>query len=275
MNEVEVEFRQKLAKTENSLKQVEYDKALLEKKLEALEASSKQTIERLQNDKIKLELNLIQLESQLRENHQEKENLILAAENQQQQHQQQQQQKNNQLLQPPLNKNSSSSSSLSSLPNNSSLTSRSNNNDDSIMLSNCIRTAVEALSHVYSSLEERDTLLKPFLSNGPHVKFAAKCEQSLVGIESKFRHGKVDAGTLNMTLVDEFVDSNRRLLQATIAELGVSTSVSLGQSTSSASLATPSEEMDKLHKKLKIYLNKIDAFLFDSNAQVRFNLPAM
>ena len=79
MNEVEVEFRQKLAKTENSLKQVEYDKALLEKKLEALEASSKQTIERLQNDKIKLELNLIQLESQLRENHQEKENLILAA----------------------------------------------------------------------------------------------------------------------------------------------------------------------------------------------------
>lgn len=244
-----MEFRQKLAKTEQSLKQIEYEKCLLEKKLESLEVSSKQTIERLQNDKIKLELNLIQLESQLRETHQEKESLLLerTTSNEQQQKQES------------LNKNSSSSS-LSSIPNHSA---SSRLNEDSSSIMNCVRSSVEALSRTYANLEERNTLLKPFLANGP-LKLASKCEQILVSIEQKFTSGKIEPAQI-VAQFDEFIELNKKLIQATIAELGVSTSVSLAQSTQSAVLAKPSEEMDKLHKKLKIYLNKIDVFLFDAS----------
>lgn len=236
-----MEFRQKLAKTESSLKQVEYEKALLEKKLESLELTSKQSIEKLQNEKIKLELNLIQLESQLRETHQEKESLI---------------QQSNSIV---LIKNSSSSS-LSSIPNNASVvTAGSIKSGDESALSNCIRAGCEALARIYSSLEERNGYLKPFLANGPSLKLAAKCESSLAAIETKLRNGS----SMSAGLFDELADINRKLLQATVAELGVSTSVSLAQSSGSAALARPSEDMDKLHKKLKIYLNKIDAFLYE------------
>lgn len=261
-----MEFRQKLTKTEHSLKQVEYEKALLEKKLDSLDTSSKQTIERLQNDKIKLELSLIQLENQLRETHQEKENLL------------QQSKENSNSLQL-LNKNSSSSS-LSSIPNNTSLLTpaaggsvhSARSAGEETTLTNCVRSTVEALGHIYTSLDERNTYLKPFLANGPNAKLAVKCEQTLSSIEAKFKSGKVDPTTLPVALVDEYFDLNRRLLLATVAELGVSTSVSLAQSTSTVALARPSEDMDKLHKKLKIYLNKIDAFLFDQTIanQVHF-----
>lgn len=249
LNEVEVEFRQKLSKTEQSLKQIEYDKILLEKKLESLETTSKITIERLQNDKIRLELNLVQLENQLRETHHEKEmkeselakketELIRQVEQNEQ-----------------LNKNSSSSS-LSSIQNNSLV--RSFNEDG--VLASCVKSSIEALCRVYSCLEERNGYLKSFLTNGPPLKLALKCEQSLNSLDSRYKARKF--GEMSV-LLDEYFEYNQKLLQSMVSELSVSTSVSLAQI--SPTIARPSEDMDKLNKKIKLYLNKINVFLFDSN----------
>ncbi|RMZ99895.1 phosphatase 1 regulatory subunit 21-like [Brachionus plicatilis] len=76
LGELEVDLRHKIAKGQQSLKQVEYEKMLVDKRLQALELSSKTSIEALQNDKMKLELSVIQLEDQLRATHLEKEQLM-------------------------------------------------------------------------------------------------------------------------------------------------------------------------------------------------------
>lgn len=150
LGDLEVEFRQKLAKTEQSLKQIEYEKLLLEKKLESCESTSKSTIEKLQNDKIKLELNIIQLENQLRETHHEKElkeNELLRKENELLKQFEQNEQ---------LNKHSSSSSSsLSSIVVTNK---RDSLNED--LFFNCYRTILDSLMRTYSSIEERNSIVK-------------------------------------------------------------------------------------------------------------------
>jgi len=145
LTELEVEFRQKLAKTEHVLKQCEYEKLELEKKIDSLEQKSKYEVEKLQNEKSTLELNIIQLENQLRTTHNEKEQK--ESENQELIFKQQQQLKAN-----------SSSASLPSTEENSKTnvpkSETTTQNDEQIFFTH-FETILSTLSNLYASLDER------------------------------------------------------------------------------------------------------------------------
>lgn len=229
LNELEVDLRQKLVKNEQSLKQIEYEKLILEKKVESIEISSKATIEKLENDKIKLELTIIQLENQLRATHQEKEmkeSELLRKESEhnllKQQHAE-------------LHKNSSSSS-LNSMSANSP-TKKENIHHET--LSSGLKSLVDSLKKFYVCLDER-------LSKKSLPKLALKCEQTIQQVENSFKN--LNLKNLEQKF-DEFLDSNHKLFQSIMSDLVNGAS-------------SDSDEMQKLKKKLKIYLNKIDQFFF-------------
>ena len=188
--------------------------------------------------KIKLELNIIQLENQLRATHHEmetketefkKENLELL-------------EKHQNLL----GHSQSSSSSLSSLSGNTS----SNNNTTSTpvkreilleeTLSSHLVHQVDCLAKIYNCIDERK------LSTQQVSKQAVKSEQLLMqqiaaSISNKFKN--LDR------IIAEFFESNHSLIQSVLNDL-------------TSSKDNGSSEMDTLNKKLKIYLNKLDLSLF-------------
>lgn len=236
LSELEVDLRQKLVKNEQSLKQIEYEKLLLEKKLEAYESSSKSVIEKLENDKIKLELNVIQLENQLRSTHQEKELKESELMRKESEH--------SLLIQQnaELHKNSSSSSlSLSSVAKK-----ESNVNQQQELFINCLKSNLDCLNKMFTCLVER-------LDKQGSSKLALKCEQMIQQIQNKFK-------TFNLNQLDQLInglcDSNHKLLQSIINDF--STSKTSGNK---------NEDMEKLRKKVKIYLNKLDQFLYSDESE--------
>ena len=129
LNELEVEFRLKLAKNEQTLKQAESDKLVAEKRLSLAELGAKSAVEKLQNDKIKLELSVIQLEEQLRASQRHE----LKRENKEQ-------------TQVELRSSSSSSSSLLSLA-------EAARPEETLVAQ--LRTLVECLSRIYGCVDEK------------------------------------------------------------------------------------------------------------------------
>lgn len=234
LNELEVEFRLKLAKNEQSLKQIESEKLLVEKKFELNEQSSKALIEKLQNDKIKLELNIIQLENQLRSTHHEletketefkKENQELIIKNQNLLHM------------------SNSSSSLSSLGTTASTPIKREILLEET-LTTFLKTQMDCLSKIYNCIDERKSSIQS-------SKQSVKCEQILsqqmtTAITNKFKNfDKISS---------DFFDSNHTLLQVILTDL--------------MSIQNCSQEIETLNKKLKIYLNKLDTSLFVSETNL-------
>jgi protein phosphatase 1 regulatory subunit 21 len=208
LNELEVEFRQKVAKTEQLLKQAELEKLMLEKKLESLEQSSKSTIEKLQNDKIKLELNVIQLENQLRESTHGAFS-------------------KNGFLTTPANPVQNNHSPVNVLAVDAGNLSK--------QLDTFVKSGADCLSKIYNSLGE----LRRF------EKTSAKCDKSL---ELLRNHVQNSENNLDESL-NNFYKLNHALINEMLKSLEVNNKKSSG-------------EMEKLNKKLKIYLNKLKQLLF-------------
>ena len=202
LNELEVDLAQKIAKNQESLKQVEYDKMLLEKKLHALELSSKSSIEKLENDKIKLELSIIQLEDQLRSTHLENEQLIRKESEQ------------NLVCQ----QNEKPLAHVNSVKLNNTLQGH-------------LEFVFESLTQVYSSLEDL------FGKKVKICKAVTKCALLL----------KQMVNSPNESNLSQFLNSNQDMLSILVENLLQS---------------SQNIQMDKLNKKIKIYLNKLDQFLF-------------
>jgi protein phosphatase 1 regulatory subunit 21 len=243
LNELEVEFRLKLAKNEQALKQIESEKLLTEKKFELNEQSSKALIEKLQNDKIKLELNLIQLENQLRSTHHEME----TKESEFKKENQELLMKNQNLLHM-----SNSSSSLSSLGTTSSTPTKK----EIILeenLSAHLKTQMDCLCKIYNCLDERKSSIQS-------SKQALKCEQILsqqmtASVSNKFKNFD--------RISSEFFDSNHTLIQIIITDL------------TTPNQSSNNQEIDTLNKKLKIYLNKLDTSLFVNETNFSKNLSQL
>ena len=206
MNELEVDFRLKLAKSEQTLKQVESEKLLAIIKLESSEASSKMLIEKLQNDKIKLELNIIQLENQLRVTHREME----TKESEFKKESQELLAKHQTLLHA-----SNSSSSLSSMGANTPVK-KEHQLEDTLV--SHLKTQLDCLSKIYSCLDEQ--------KSGQACRQAVKCEQMLTqqitaSVSNKFKNFD--------KLVAEFCELNHSLLVAVTSDLA--TPIQLAKST--------------------------------------------
>jgi hypothetical protein len=206
LNELELEFRQKVAKTEQLLKQSEYEKSLLERRVESLEQTSKLTVEKLQNDKIKLELNVIQLENQLREG-----GLIT----------------NNGFSAPVIDP-------VQSTPQLIIVDTKTGFNKQ---LETCVKTGVECLSKIYGSLGE----LRRFEKN------SSKCEKCLDALRN---HNSSNDSSLDETL-NTFYKLNHTLVNEMLKSLETGSSHTVRNA-----------EIDKLNKKLKIYLNKLKQLMF-------------
>jgi protein phosphatase 1 regulatory subunit 21 len=191
LNELEVEFRQKLAKTEQTLKQCEYEKLDLEKKIDALEQKTKHELEKLQNEKSALELNIIQLENQLRTTHSEKE---------------QKETENQELMfiQQQLRANSSTTSLVSTEEKSNANASKSETKtpiDEHFLLSH-FQEISSALSKLYASLDERYS-----------CKLASKCEHLLnQQLVANVRNKNVKTAKEFDTLLTQYFESNRELV---------------------------------------------------------------
>lgn len=202
LNELEAEFRQKLSKSDEINKQMEQERASLEKKLEIVEQESKTTIERLQNDKIKLELSLIQMENQLRN---EAGNGLAG------------------VIKSPI-----------SSPNSSLNGGSSNSNNKQLEV--CFKSIIDSVGQIYTCLGEFQRF----------EKVSAKCQKLLASIS--MQPDSLD-DTLNL-----FYESNVQFVNE-IAK-------SLDSASNNGHHASP--EVDKVNKKLKIYLSKLKQLLFAS-----------
>ena len=255
LNEIEVEFRQKLAKSEQLLKQVEGEKMVIEKKLESNESSSKILIDRLQNDKIKLELLVIQLENQLRTIYQEE-----AA-------------------------NANNSANNGSVNNGAHAQEVEVSNPEQLkvavetsVLADMFHTQVDCLSKIYVCLDEIADNVKPPRKQQQHSKLALKCEQllkqqliPLVTNQSAKSRPNSPAPSPNHqqllksdfeSLLNEFFDCNHLLIQSIVADIS-------GSSSQGSNHEAPPQTsgMEIINKKLKIYLNKLDTLLFVNGSQ--------
>ncbi|CAF0847782.1 unnamed protein product [Brachionus calyciflorus] len=221
LNELEVDLRQKIVKNEETIKQIEYEKIVLEKKLEALESSSKVTIEKLENDKIKLELSLIQLENQIRSIHEEKE------------------MKENELIKKESEHNLlvKQHAELSKNSSTSSLNIQSQKSE----ITTILKLILNSLSQIYPCLEERfnkkSNLSKQIGKTGNYLKQLEKLFYEFKWKETDFT-------------INEFFDENHKIFQTIINDLNESNN---------------NADIFKINKKIKIYLNKLDLFLFGEN----------
>jgi protein phosphatase 1 regulatory subunit 21 len=263
LNEIEIDFGQKLTKNEQLIKKLEYDKMILEKKLESNEHTSKNLIEKLQNDKIKLELNLIQIENQLRETHSEKEKQEseFKKENQELKIQHQQ------FLHMSNSSSSLSSLGASSTPIKTNLNSPSS--EDSLFEYFSIQT--ETLSKLFSSLEERSNQFRSN-NNSQLAKQATKCDQllnqkliPLFKIHNTTKSFTDDA----KTVLKEFFDFLHLVLQTCSNDLINKTDFQYAND--SGFNFKQSDEMDTFNKKLKIYINKLDSLLFNNEESKGFS----
>ena len=211
LNELELEFRQKLAKTEQLFKQTEYEKILLEKKLETAEQTAKSTIEKLQNDKIKLELGVIQLENQLREHNQSKTLMGASAQ---------------------ISANASSVAPALSISLEF--------DNFAKQFKSCAKAAFDCISKVYSSLAD----LSRF------AKSSNKCEKALDSLRSFNPNENLDEQ------IEVFYQQNQALISEILKSLELPTKHS-----------SQAVEIEKLNKKLKIYLNKLKQLLFASDSE--------
>lgn len=262
LNEIEVEFRQKLAKSEQLLKQIEGEKMVVDRKLESNESSSKILIEKLQNDKIKLELHVIQLENQLRTIYQEEKTANV----------------------------DSANNSVTNGAHGVEIKQKASNSDqleadatkavetlETSVLADMFHTQVDCLSKIYVCLDEIADNVKP--RKQQHSKLALKCEQLLkqqlvpliVSQSAKSRPNSPAPSSTSSNqqqqqqlksdfdrLLNEFFDSNHLLIQSIVTEI------------SGSSSQPPNEAqggMDIINKKLKIYLNKLDTLLFVNGSQ--------
>jgi protein phosphatase 1 regulatory subunit 21 len=265
LNEIEIDFGQKLTKNEQLIKKLEYDKMILEKKLESSEHTSKNLIEKLQNDKIKLELNLIQIENQLRETHSEKEKqeTELKKENQELKIQHQH------FLHMSNSSSSLSSLGASSTPIKTNIISPSS--EDSLF--EYLNIQIDTLAKLFSSLEERSNQFSSKNTFSQLAKQAIKCDQllnqqliPLFKIRNTTKSSKDDT----KRVLNEFFDCLHLVLQACSNDL-INTTDFQHTNHDSNFIFKPSEEMDTFNKKLKIYVNKLDILLFNNDESNNFS----
>lgn len=265
LNEIEIDFGQKLTKNEQLIKKLEYDKMILEKKLESSEHSSKNLIEKLQNDKIKLELNLIQIENQLRETHNEKEKqeTELKKENHELKIQQQQ------FLHMSNSSSSLSSLGASSTPIKTLNTVNSPASEDSLF--EYLNIQIDILSKLFSSLEERSNQFNSNKNNNKHsqlAKQATKCDQllnqQLIPL-FKIRNTTKSSSDDTKRVLKEFFDCLHLVLQACSNDLINTTDFQYANYNDSDFSFKQSDEMDTFNKKIKIYVTKLDTLLFNNN----------
>ena len=256
LNEIELDFRQKLSKNEQLLKQTESEKLSIERKSESSETAAKAQIEKLQNDKIKLELSIIQLESKLRDTHRDSElkETELKKENEELH-------KQNNLL------HVSSSSSLSSLGKTPTPTKKEPTPTSEDLLLGDLRTKLDSLTKIYFYVDER---VKATAVPGATHKQALKCEQTLAQqlvpfVQSVFATNKSTNKSDFHKSLGEYLDANHQLFQAILSDLSAN---------SSSSLKT-NDQIETLNKKLKIYLNKLDVLFFASDSSDSLNLSKL
>ena len=257
LNEIELDFRQKLAKNEQLLKQIESEKLSIEKKFESSETAAKTQIEKLQNDKIKLELSIIQLENKLRETHRDSE----LKENELKKENEELHKQNNLL-------HVSSSSSLSSLGKTSTPIKKDPTPTSEDLLLNDLKTKLDSLSKIYFYIDER---VKTTTIPGATHKQALKCEQTLTQqlvpfVQSVFAKNKSTNKSDFHKSLSEYFDANHQLFQAIL--------IDLASANSNSSLKT-NDQIETLNKKLKIYLNKLDVLFFTSDSSDSLNLSKL
>jgi hypothetical protein len=252
LSEMEVDFRQKLTKSEQILKQYESDKLILEKKIEINESTSKQTIEKLQNDKIKLELNVIQLENQLRTIHKEKEQKELELRESEENliRKQFEQQKEKEKRE---------------------VNAKAKESQDAFL--ELIKSQQDHLAKLYLTLSERASICATYLpksTNNLAAKYAAKCEQLLIqslvpkvidmlklNNSQEKQHEKVASINTKDDFersLNDFFEANNTLFTYYLSEDAKSSEPNPAMNSS--------DEMDVLNKKIKIYLNKLYNLLF-------------
>lgn len=234
ISELELDWKQKSSRLEQLCAQLENEKLTVEKKLTATEATSKSLIEKLQNDKIKLELNTIQMENQLKL-----------------------WQKNETLKQSTIQSTAERSSHTRETVNEKIMQSVNENSN----LFALFEQHAENFSKVYVYLAERLAQ-----SASEPSRSALKCEQlfsqKLIPLLKNRLSGQtlVEQSEFNRSLV-EFFESNSNLIEQFL--------INDEQS------ATNNDELETIHKKLRIYLNKINNLLFaksDANSSTKFSL---
>ena len=221
ISELELDWKQKSSRLEQMCTQLENEKLTIERKLSTAQASSKSLIEKLQNDKIKLELNTIQMENELKlwqQNHMIKQSTV-------------------QMVELNHKKDTVNENIMQSVNEN--------------YLFGFFEQHIENFSKVYAYLAERLAQ-----SASESSRSALKCEQlfshKLVPLLKNRLTGQtlVEHSEFNRFLV-EFFELNSNLIEQILSN--------------DQQFDRHTDELETIHKKLRIYLNKINNFLFVTN----------
>ena len=232
LNDMEVEFTQRLAANDRTLKLLEHEKLVLEERVEADERRASAQLDKLQSEKHALELRLVQLEQMLRAAYEEREGAerLLRADNQQlrQQLQQQQQQHEQEQEQEQATKTEAHTETTVVIS--------ANNAPNEVALSQCLSDMAHVAAQLYACVHDHQ------LASAAAQNAATACESQL----AKHLTPLYTSATSAAQFI-QFMDANHSLLQSIADELVAD--------------ASPSH-MLIVNKKLRIYVNKLNALCF-------------